>query len=138
MAQPIWKDIFYTADTEFNFTLEAGGETLYSGRADLDPTGVVKINISRLVELHFRNDIDVAATGVTKDLNAYKTIQLRSNDILLASYDMVFCYDYQTRNVADKQSMSDPVNGHLDPRMKIFYTSFRNTGSTFCYTIGDL
>lgn len=133
MPVPIWKDTIYTAVTDaFDYRLLWGGQTLCEGTASPYPDGVVRISLNELTEQFLNNDLPdyyvIAENSTYNAPDALKTVFLYSGDELLMSRSFIYDWSYDTY----RDILSEPINGHLDPRMKIMYTAYRASAGQIC------
>ena len=134
---PVWKDIDLTLGTNaVDFTIKKDGEWLHSGRAVAYPSeNVAKLNINHFLEEdlnpEFGSDIREADDDVVTNPDAYGEFEVRDeNDGLLEKYCVLYDWSYEDNWTGQtRYLMSDPINGHLDPRMRMMCTLF-NTGET--------
>ena len=144
-------DVFYrtTADT-FTYTIRlSDGEAVYFGTAVKSPgSPYTEININRVASQYL--DVDMPdfreySNNVTLHGNGFldfKLYQVTFNEVtiagqttkvatetLLETYRFLYGYDYQDSWDGGRKILSNPVNGVLDPRMKLFFSAY-NSAST--------
>lgn len=142
-------DTFYhtTADT-FTYTIRLdSGEAVYFGTAIKAPgERYIDININGIVSQYL--DVDMPdfrnfANNVTKHGNGYldfKLYQVTFNEITVAgqttkvaeetlveTYRFLYGFDYSDTWEGEQKVLSNPINGVIDPRMKLFFTSYNPT-----------
>lgn len=128
---PIWKDTIYTGTTGFEYTVECDGQTLAEGVLSLHPDGKVHFPINRIAENYLDSDIDFS-TEINQQDNALRTFSLMSGYTQVASYDFIFDWSYSDVP-AGNYILSHPINGHMDSRMKLMYSSYNNVPRNICY-----
>lgn len=131
MNSPIYKDYFYTASTaSLEYYIVADGNIIFRGKAWRNPdTGLIKINVGKIVRDYMSFDLpdfrpldDV----VTRQENAYKVFGLYSaSGSKLDEYKVLF--DWYGEWNGETKVLSNPIDGVLDPRMKIVWTIFSPT-----------
>lgn len=134
MIKPIWKDDFYTFNTDkllYHIT-DNFGNPLYSGKGYAFPgTGEGKLNISRICANYLYQDLPRLSTITASTVNyvhsgATATFKLYDNsETLLETYDYVYDYSYDpTIDYSSSVSLSLPINSHFSPNMFAFSTSY--------------
>lgn len=128
MNSPIYKDYFYTASTaSLEYYIVADGNIIFRGKAWRNPdTGLIKINVGKIVRDYMSFDLpdfrpldDV----VTRQEDAYKVFGLYSaSGSKLDEYKVLF--DWYGEWNGETKVLSNPIDGVLDPRMKIVWTIF--------------
>lgn len=131
MNSPIYKDYFYTASTaSLEYYIVADGNIIFRGKAWRNPdTGLIKINVGKIVRDYMSFDLpdfrpldDV----VTRQENAYRVFGLYSaSGSKLDEYKVLF--DWYGEWNGETKVLSNPIDGVLDPRMKIVWTIFSPT-----------
>ena len=128
---PIWKDTLYTGTTGFEYSVVCDGETLAEGVLSTHPDGVVRFPINRIAENHLENDIDFN-TEINNHTKALRTFHLMSGVTEVASYIFISDWSYSDVPVGN-YTLSNPINGHMDSRMKLLYTTYNNVPRNICY-----
>lgn len=131
MPEPIWKDTTYTGLTSFGFEILEDGSVIYEGYASAYPDGVVRLNVGPLVEHRLHNNLpDFSSTtgGTFTVPEACRTYSLQSGGTQLHSWQFIYDWSYEDFN----PTLSDPVNGHLDSRMKLLYSAYKSSSSQIC------
>lgn len=147
MKYKINEDIFYStsADT-FSFYIENNGVTIFKGRAYKSPDkATCDINITDICRdwvcnklPDFRNYTD-SAVSQTEAYQEFKLYTYSGNTeelvpMLLETYNILFDWDYDMPWSGQSCTLSEPVNGHMDSRMKLVYSVYRDTtGESICY-----
>ena len=125
----IWEDTPYEySGNTLEWYLSVGGQKVMEGTSVSFPqeTGVT-IYVNRLVDDWFEGE----AMDVSNGMHAGNMldVELRdSGDTLLESYRFVYASDGEWDG--DDVMLSDPINGHLDPRAKFFMTYYANSATT--------
>lgn len=129
---PIWRNerMLNSLADPLNYYITFNDATIYSGRAHVRPGGYnVEIPIDRIIRDYLENTMDVEYDGVYGQpgnygvFNVYQT----GTDTLLAEYGVLLnCQDEWS---GQTMVLADTVNGHLDPRMRFFWSKY-NTGQT--------
>ena len=129
--RPIWKDfiqdIFWHGDSAHFYVIEDGNtDILYEGRVDKLPGESLYIHANKvcetLLDMYFPE-----TTGVTQHPEAAKSFIFLDADLdyHVSILDADFINDWSYEDVEyEKTIMSQPINGHLDPRMKLFITTY--------------
>ena len=139
-------DIFYhtSADT-FTYTIRLDkGEAIYFGTAIKAPgERYIDINVSRIVSQYldvnmpdfreFSNNVTLHGNGCLD----FKLYQVSFNEVtvdgqttkvaeetLVETYRFLYGFDYSETWDGLERVLSNPINGVLDPRMKLFYTAY--------------
>ena len=128
MNSLIYKDYFYTASkASLEYYIVADGKVIFRGKSWRNPdTGLVKINVGDIVRDYmgfnlpdFRPLDDV----VTRQEDAYKVFELYdANGVKMDEYKVLF--DWYGEWNGEQKVLSNPIDGVLDPRMKILWTVF--------------
>ena len=142
---PIWKDIvFNTENIPFDYIIKKDGVVLHTGYASSYPGGgMVSINVNQLVEEYlspeFDGDISEVDDEVVTNPKAYGVFNITDeggNEYetygFLGDWSYVDGWSGQTRHL-----MSQPINGHLDPRMKLMCSYFNSGQTSIEYAIGN-
>lgn len=136
VAGPIWYDTLYTESNtrDFAYTLELDGETIYSGMAVRQPgTSGPVINISKICQdyLHMElPDFRNYNNDVFSSPDAIKSFNLLVYGEARVTYKFMYNWSYDfdrmpyKNPVRDVFTSSQPINGHLDPRMKMMITYY--------------
>lgn len=142
MALSIWTDTYFTttADT-LNYHVDCETGTIFQGRAYKFPQGSeLKININSICRDYlsnslpdFRNDEPqlIHHTDACKEFELYNS----DDDELLETYKFLFNWDYENAEI-DSDSvigLTQPINGRVDPRMKLFFTSYTDVDDIVAY-----
>ena len=136
---PIWKDTYYFANhlDVFEYSLKYNGVSVYFGKAYCGPgDGGPMVQVNKICQNFLKNNIELTE-GVHSNDGAYGVFSLcNSEGLELGNY--VFLMDYggvwsgETGYV-----MTEPINGHLDPRMYVMHTQYNNVQTTVNYEIDD-
>lgn len=136
IKSPIWKDIYYnTPDSILDYQLKEGDDVIHTGYSKRmpDKTGVT-ISINTRVEEYLNNDFHTDIRDIEDEVvlneDAYKEYDMYTNSNVVETYGLL--YDWSYEDVWTGQTeyvMTNTINGHLDPRMKLMFTMF-NTGMT--------
>ena len=128
---PIWRDTPYTGSTEpLYFDIEdSTGNTVYSGVAEAFPNETaVTLYVNRLVADFLSAELDPLTDGVQADSGACQTFTLKESGTTLETYRFLLCSNGEFDGT--DRVLSQPVNGHMDPRMKVPYTRFCSASRT--------
>lgn len=129
---PIWKDIFYTGDTEsLTYSVLVDGEEIYKGRAYIAPdTNILRINVSKICQDYLSAslpDFRSITSATLTDANSYRSFELVDGEgTLINTYNFLYCWDYLTNFSGSNISLARPINGHYCPNMKVFSTEWSN------------
>lgn len=121
MKSPIYKTLTQALTGETDYDIKVSGETIHSGRAKS------YININNQCETFLNcdlNNIDTVENEVVSNSDAYKEFTVQTpngSDVYGLLYDWSYDSDWTGQT---KHNMSDPVNGHLDARMKMMSSIF--------------
>ena len=137
---PLFEDTkVQVATSPFNYYIQVGGETVYRGRAWKSPKdATIGINVRRIAQDYLENHKDILLDGVEKQEEAYREVYLydASDDTLVAYYGVLF--DSYAPWSGESKTLSQPVNGHMDPRMRIPYSRYNQTGTTIGMETEDI
>ena len=128
MNSLIYKDYFYTASkASLEYYIVADGKVIFRGKSWRNPdTGLVKINVGDIVRDYMRFDLpDFRPLDgvVTRQEDAYKVFELyNANGVKIDEYKVLF--DWYGEWNGEQKVLSNPIDGVLDPRMKILWTVF--------------
>ena len=124
----IYEDTAYTADTDtlaFYIKNEAN-ETIWTNVAYRRPgEASVHIYMNRIVA-DYMGITYPAETGLTSHPYAYEEFKLyNSGNTLLETYGFIFGFedDWHGGDIP----LTEPIDGHLDPRMRIMLTAYNTT-----------
>lgn len=126
------QDFFYTtASSSLTYVLTCDGEFVYTGRCVKSPSAAeMKINVAeRVRDWTAQNMPDFRQFDgeVVQHPYAYRVFELRDDlGTLLETYGVLL--DWGVPFTGADLIMSDPVNGHVDARQKIFWSSFGLNG----------
>ena len=137
---PLFEDTkVQVATSPFNYYIEVDGEVVYRGRAWKSPNdATIGINVRRIAQDYLENHKDILLDGVEKQEEAYREVYLydASDDTLVAYYGVLF--DSYAPWSGESKTLSQPVNGHMDPRMRIPYSRYNQTGTTIGMETEDI
>ena len=134
---PIWKDTYYkSGDAVLDYKLVEDDEVIHNGYTKRmpDKTGVT-VSINTRVEEYLNNDFEtdfrLAGDDVILNPDAYKEYEMvDGNDSTLETYAFLYDWSYEDNWTGQtKYEMTNTINGHIDPRMKLKYTIY-NTAQT--------
>lgn len=142
---PIWKDIeFTTSAATLDYTIaDESGNTVHQGYTMRmpDQTGIT-ININNRLEEYVTPDFDENIENKYNDVvtngDAYKPYQIINNATQqqLETYGFLYDWSYEDRWTGQTAYlMTEPINGHLDPRMRTMFTMYNTGETTFNWTI---
>lgn len=128
MNSPIYKDFYYTADTaSLEYYIVADDMIIFRGKVWRNPdTGIVTVHVGDIIRDYLRFDLpdfrpldDV----VTRQEDAYKIFGLyNASGTKLDEYKVLF--DWYGEWNGERKVLSNPIDGILDPRMKILWTIY--------------
>lgn len=127
----IWKDAVYASTaTTLNYYVTVDGGVVYQGRAKAGPEGI-SINLRRIAQDWMENqlrDFLPLQGEIVAHPDAMKTFVLydADTDAVLETFRVLF--DFTDEWNGETLQMNDPVNGHCDPRQKIFIGNANPTG----------
>ena len=125
----IWEDTPYTySGNTLEWYVTVAGEKVFESVSTSFPgESGLTIYVNRLIEDWYECEpFDVANgmhDGNLLDVNLYD-----STDTLLESYRFIFSSDGEWDG--GDVLLSEPINGHLDPRAKFFMTYYANSAKT--------
>lgn len=119
----IWKDTALVLSASTNYTIETDGNVVFSGRCDMQPDGTCEILTNKACQYWVGQDYP-EYDGVTEHRGALRRFIIRGElGETLATED--FMYDWSYEDIASSSvTLSMPVNGILDPRMKMFVSTY--------------
>lgn len=142
MNSPIYKDFYYTADTaSLEYYIVADDMIIFRGKVWRNPdTGVATVHVGDIIRDYLRFDLpdfrpldDV----VTRQENAYKVFGLyNASGTKLDEYKVLF--DWYGEWNGETKVLSNPIDGILDPRMKILWTIYGPTAMDVIMENGPL
>ena len=131
-----WKDIVFDAGiTPFEYQIVNDDKVLHTGYASAYPSGgYARLNVNQTIEEYlnpeFGSDFSVVDDGIVTNPNAYirfDIINLATND-RVESYGILYDWSYESNWAGEGEHlMTEPINGHLDPRMKALVTMFNSS-----------
>lgn len=124
VVRSINEDVAYTASTSpLEWEIRYSGDTVASGVSGRRPDQEhVTVYPNRVVEDLLSSEFPTA-TGVTKDAEACKVFNLTdTGGTVLESYTFV-----NSSEPISGEILNAPVNGHCDPRQRIYLTRFGGT-----------
>ena len=135
LQYPIWLDTYYIGDSyvgEYSIILD--GKEIYKGKARAKPNEeYYKINVARicqdylsssLPDIREMDDDTFAATNAVRYFTLL--IEGEAKVTYMFLYNWNYCFDPLPLKNPDRNAFpcSIPINGHLDPRMKMLITYF--------------
>ena len=126
---PIWQDIKLASSPEqhmdFYVTKGEGGEVVFEGRVDKVP-GESNFIPSNDICKDFLKMEYPADTGVTvhPDACGYFGFYRKSDNAQVGGIEFIYDWSYERTPVFAYNILTKPINGHADPRMKMFVTSY--------------
>lgn len=139
MAVPIWKDYFVTLGTgdaiQYRIILDETQEVIYSGKAFKRPGEANNtIRINDICADYMRNVLPVTPYAglivpVSFTIQAYISSTWTDKDTISFFNDWSYDYDY----VAATMGFAFPINGHVDPRMPIYWTGLGSSVTAHLY-----
>lgn len=126
-----FEDFFFeTTASTLDYMISTGGQVIFQGRAVKSPANpVLRVNVGKRVRDYLENEMP--------DFRDYDGVVVPHPDALLdfelqdvfgnplETYRVLL--DYTEDFTGADMILSDPVNGHTDPRQKIFWDSFNTT-----------
>ena len=129
---PIWKDTRYTGATDWLYfkVEDSTGTTVYNGTAEPYPgQSGVSIYVNRLVADFLNAEINPTRDGVQSDPEACQQFTLKNE-----SGTTLETYKFLLSSAGDftgsDKVLSCPVNGHMDPRMRVVYSRYSSASRT--------
>ena len=138
-----YKDIIYsTTANSLDYVIKLDGDVIFRGGAVKSPKKAsIELNVSKIIRNYIQeNFADIRDfTGSTfEEPGAFGVFELykltteydaveHTNytvETLLETYNILLGFDYQGEWNGEACIMTRPVNGHIDPRMKIFCTQY--------------
>ncbi len=142
----IWKDTYFYASnrSSFSYSIVTSGVSVYFGTSYCRPgDGGCYVQVNKICQNYLKNvlpDIRELDDDVVENENAVRYFSLCGEDgYEVMNYEFLMDYggDWQGES---PYVMTEPINGHLDPRMKAMYTEYgdsqRDVGY-FIYNSGD-
>lgn len=135
---PIWQDerLLHNYD-RLDYYVTFNDETIFRGRAFRSPKNVpIELDINRIVGDWLENGIDPEYEGVLKQENAWGQFKVwdQTTGYLLAEYGVMFNWDQSWSG--ESKVLSEPVNGKMDPRMRLFWSKY-NVSETSVVVEGE-
>lgn len=143
VVAPIWKDTYFYAERmeELVYSIRTGGVAIYYGKAYCAPgDGGPYVQVNKICRNYLKNVLpDFRGTDDT----------VYQNDGAVADFSLCgdggyelcnyrFLLDWAGDWVGESgYSMSEPINGHLDPRMYLMYTEYNDASTSVTYEIQD-
>ena len=134
MTIPIWKDTQYTASTTVEYELTAGGVTLAEGKLSPFPDGTARMYVNRLCEKYLSSSLESFEDSAYTDTNAAVEFELTSGGTVLGTWKFLNDWSYEDKGTGSR-ILSNPINGHMDGRMKLLFTEYNESSGTICYDI---
>ena len=139
----IWTDKYYYAPnvSVFPYSIRTGGVSIYFGKAYCRPgDGGCYVQVNKICQNYMRNtlpDFREYDNNVVQNVDAVKDFALCNEDgVDVVNYRLL--YDWAGPWYGDPHYiMSEPINGHIDPRMKLMYTEYNNDQNEVEYEIND-
>lgn len=125
MAEPIWKDRFYTLrDTEsvvYTVVNDATGVVIHRGKAVMNPaTGQIDIPVNRIVAFYVNNDLKESFFTDKRYSNNIPSFSMYVDDTFVGRYEFTPDWSYD-RNTPS--SLVHPINGHYIAGSEIWYSN---------------
>ncbi len=152
---PLWKDIKYTTTGDsFVFRLITGdgssqshkAVTICQGLAYPYPDGTISIDVSEFVRNYMATYAEDEGLFVNFDredtsYNALRTEPKKAGTVrfqsfsgepgtTLETYSFIDIWDDSVDEFSGDKVLSNPINGHLDPRAIFFYTIYKSQPGT--------
>ena len=124
MAEPIWKDRFYTVlNTESaNYTVvnDATGVVIHRGKAVMNPTtGQIDIPINRIVSFYVNNDLEESFFIEKRYTKNVPSFSMYVNDTFVGKHEFTPDWSYD-RDAPD--TLVAPINGHYIVGSEIWHS----------------
>lgn len=119
----IWKDTALTLSASTNYTIETGGKVVFTGRCDMQPDGTCEILTNKACQYWVKQNFPTE-TGVTRNSDALRTFTINDmggNTLVTEQFLADWSYEENTDSAI---TLSRPINGVLDPRMKLFWSAY--------------
>ena len=148
-----YKDIIYTTTSfsiDYVIKLVTDVETpIFRGHAVKGPMKpVIEINVSNIIGNYIRNNFynvsQITGETLFSEVDAYRFFKLYgiseqydyeqetsyTVETLLDYYQVLVGYDYYDNWEGEAKALTTIINGHIDPRMKLFYSLYGHSGDT--------
>lgn len=153
MKIKINEDRYYTTSANtVLYSIQNNGNTIFNGKAYKNPnSNLCSINVTKIcrdwVSNHlpdYRNIADSALSQTEAfqqfDFYTYSVSGTSEEQILIPelreTYQILFAWDYDMAWSGQSCTLSNPINGKMDNRMKLLYSVYRDTtGETICYDV---
>ena len=115
------------AEGSYIYEIKKAGTTVFKGKAVATQDAAAVFNVGDVAKDFLFVSVPVlSATTVTQHPDAFGIFSLEADGSEVASWALRDDYSGEPWTGADKE-LSDPINGHTDPRQKILYSSFNNS-----------
>lgn len=121
----IWQDTTFTVSALTQpISVTVDGNEIYRGVLSSYPgEDSVSTLLNRICEPFLEMDYP-AISGVTTHSKAYRVFTVKDwSGNTLGTQDFIYDWSYEEW----KRILTNPINGHLDPRMRLFYSMFNST-----------
>ena len=143
VVAPIWKDTYYFAEREdtFVYSIRTGGVAVYYGKAYCAPgAGGPYVQVNQICRNYLKNVLpDFRGTNdqVYQNEGAVMDFSLCGE----GGYEVCnyrFLLDWYGDWAGESgYVMTEPINGHLDPRMMLMHTEYNDAQTSVTYEIED-
>lgn len=137
---PIYMDVeyYYPLLEVFNYSIRKNDDAFYFGRSYCAPDeGGTYVNINRICDSYLDNNLpdfrgmtnNVVDNGAVGDFGLYDT-----NGICKMNYRFLRAYEGSWSGQTG-YDMTKPINGHIDPRMRLLCTIYNDNNASINYRI---
>lgn len=117
-------------DGTYDYVIQKDNTTIFRGRVfSPDSQHLALIDINKVAKDYLEVSVPVlTATTVTQHPDAFATFNC-GRGFEIEQFFIRQDYSGEPWTGADKE-LSEPINGHVDPRQKILYSAFNNSTAT--------
>ena len=138
--KPIWMDTYYYARNKdvFNYMITSEGVPVFTGKSYCAPgNGGPYIKVNGISSDFLSNGLGDFRNIVSDVISENAVGRFSICDEYGAEcMNWIFLKDYTSDWTGQTEyNMVNPINGHMDPRMKVFYTIYNDSETTINYSI---
>lgn len=138
---PIWKDVYYTASTSpFEYSIRYNGVDVYYGKAYAKPSeSGVRVKVNTICSNYIRMRLDDMRQYEDDVVGneAFGAFDLCDSDgVALMRYKFLMDWSGEWSGQSP-YVMTDLINGHIDPRMKMLFTVYCDNVTELDWEIDD-
>lgn len=128
----IWKDDAMTFTGSTPYQIVSDGEVLFTGRVDEMPDGTCEVLANKMCQYYVHQNFP-ANSGVNVNSEACRVFAFKDLEgATLGTEEYICDWSYED-TVYEKNVLSKPVNGHLDPRMKLMWSAYSDENSLMAF-----